>query len=89
MAKKLEMAKVGAEILVSIGVSVIVGGAIVMVKPPKLGTIKKIATCVGGYALASMVADRTVAYVDEKITETIKQVKNIFTVETKDSEENN
>jgi len=76
--KKLELIKGGLELLTSIGVGVLAGSAIGLVKPQNLGRIKKIAVGVGGIALSNMAADRTVEYVDEKWDETETSVREFF-----------
>ena len=40
MEKKLDMVLGGVELLVALGVSTLVGGALVLVKPSKLGVVK-------------------------------------------------
>lgn len=76
--KKLSLIKSGLELLVSIGVGVITGSAINMVKPQNMNVIKKIAVGVGGLALANMVADKTVEYVDQQWDETTNKIKELF-----------
>ena len=43
MEKKLEVVLGGLELLVAVGVSTLVGSALILVKPTNLGAIKKIA----------------------------------------------
>ena len=78
MGKKLEMAKGGVELLLALGVSTLVGGAIAIVKPAKLGAIKKIAVGIGGLAISSMAVDGVNAYVDKTFKETVDGFKGIF-----------
>lgn len=82
--KKLSLIKGGLELLVSIGVGAITGSAIKMVKPQNIGAIKKIAVGIGGLALANMVADKTVDYVDQQWEDTAKKIKEFFTKKKED-----
>ena len=78
MEKKLNIVLGGVELLVAIGVSTLVGGAVGMVKPAKLGAIKKIAVGIGGLAISSMAVDGVNAYVDKTFKETVDGFKGIF-----------
>ena len=83
---KVELAISGAEVLTAIGVSTLVGGAIALVKPAKLGVIRKIAVSVGGMAIASMATDGVVAYVDKTVHAMIDSVKGVFVKKDKPEE---
>ena len=83
---KVELAISGAEVLTAIGVSTLVGGAIALVKPAKLGVIRKIAVSVGGMAIASMATDGVVAYVDKTVHSMIDSVKGVFVKKDKPEE---
>lgn len=63
--KKLEIVKLGVEVVVGIGVGMIAGSAIGTV-PVAGGILAKIATKAGAIALESMVVDKTTNYIDEK-----------------------
>lgn len=78
MNKKLDMVLGGVQLLVAIGVSTLVGGAIALVKPNNLGAIKKIAVGVGGFVISNMAVNGVNTYVDEKVTETVEQIKGLF-----------
>lgn len=78
MNKKLDMVLGGVQLLVAIGVSTLVGGAIALVKPNNLGAIKKIAVGVGGFAISNMAVNGVNTYVDKKVTETVEQIKGLF-----------
>lgn len=78
MANKTDMVIGGVEVLVALGVSTLVGGAIAIVKPAKLGLIKKIAVGVGGAAISCMASDGVINYVDEKLKSTVDQIKAVF-----------
>lgn len=72
---KIDLAIGGAELLTAIGVSTLVGGAVVLVKPANLGVIRKMACSAAGLAIASMATDGVVAYVDKSIHSAIDSVK--------------
>lgn len=78
MEKKLNMVLGGVELLVAIGVSAIVGSALGIVKPAKLGAIKKIAVGVGGVAISGMAVDGVTNYVDKSFREAVDQIKEKF-----------
>jgi len=78
MGKKLDMILGGVELLVAVGVSTLVGSALVLVKPDKLGAIKKIAVGVGGMAISCMAVDGVTDYVDKQFKTTVEQIKEIF-----------
>lgn len=78
MEKKLEMVLGGVELLVAVGVSTLVGGALILVKPDKLGAIKKIAVGVGGMAISCMAVDEVTSYVDKQFKTTVGQIKGIL-----------
>lgn len=87
---KVELVIGGAELLTAIGVSTLVGGAVVLVRPSNIGVIRKVACSVGGLAIASMATDEVVAYVDKTARSTIDGFKGIFKKkepETKDESE--
>lgn len=87
MGKKLEMVKGGVELLLALGVSTLVGGAIAIVKPAKLGAIKKIAVGAAGFAVSSMAIDGVTAYVEKQIDSVVDGIKKVF--EKKKPEEEN
>ena len=78
MEKKLNMVLGGVELLVAIGVSTLVGSAVGMVKPAKLGAIKKIAVGAGGLAISSMAVDGVNAYVDREFKAAVEGFKGVF-----------
>ena len=78
MGKKLEMVKGGVELFLALGVSTLVGGAIAIVKPAKLGAIKKVAVSAAGLAISSMAIDGVTDYVEKQIDKTVDEVKKIF-----------
>jgi len=87
MEKKLDMVLGGVELLVALGVSTLVGSALVLVKPAKLGAIKKIAVGVGGMAISCMAVDGVTDYVDKQFKSTVAQVKEIFKKKEPETEE--
>ena len=78
MEKKLDMVLGGVELLVALGVSTLVGSALVLVRPAKLGVIKKIAVGVGGMAISCMAVDGVTNYVDKQFKTTVAEFKEIF-----------
>ena len=82
MEKKLDMVLGGVELLVALGVSTLVGSALVLVRPAKLGAIKKIAVGVGGMAISCMAVDGVTNYVDKQFTTTVAEFKEIFKKKT-------
>lgn len=78
MGKKMDIIVNGVELLVAIGVSTLVGGALVMVKPAKLGVIKKIAVGVGGAAVSCMATDGVVKYVDHELRIVTNKIQEFF-----------
>ena len=86
MEKKLDMVLGGVELLVALGVSTLVGGALVLVKPSKLGVVKKIAVGLAGTAISCMAVDGVTDYVDKQVRSTVTQVKEIFKKEPETEE---
>ena len=76
--KKLEMLKGGIELLVTVGVGTLVGGALVLVKPAKLGVIKKVAVSAAGLAITSMATDGVTEYVEKKFDDVVNTVKEVM-----------
>ena len=76
---KLGLLKVGTELVVSIGVSAIVGSAINQIAGPNLKLPKKLAVGVGGVVLSGMIADMATTYADVKIDEYVEIVTRVFT----------
>ena len=86
MEKKLDMVLGGVELLVALGVSTLVGSALVLVRPAKLGAIKKIAVGVGGMAISCMAVDGVTNYVDKQFKTTVAEFKEIFKKKTPEEE---
>lgn len=78
MEKKLKLVIGGIELLVAIGVSTLVGGAMALVKPSKIGPIKKIGVGLAGLAVSAMATDVVNEYVEEQLTTTVEKVKEFF-----------
>lgn len=78
MKKKMDIVLGGIELLVALGVSTLVGSALVLVKPTNLGAIKKVAVGVGGMAISCMAVDEVTNYVDKQFHQTVQQFKNAF-----------
>jgi len=74
--KKLELLKSAAGFVVSVGVGAIVGNAVQSTTPDTTGTFKKVCVCVGSFVLASMIKHEAVKYTENKIDDTVVQVKD-------------
>jgi len=66
---KLELLKSAAELIVSIGVSSVVGNAIKASLPENTKVVRKVAVGIGGFVLSSMVGDMASKYATESIDE--------------------
>ena len=75
--KKLELAKLGVDIVVSVGVGIISGNALAMVTPVTGGVLTKICTKVGATVLESMMVSKATDYADETIDYLHKKVQEI------------
>lgn len=75
---KLTLLKAAVEIIVSVGVGAIISNAVKATTPANVGFIKKLCIGMGALILTGMVTDSATKYTEEKITETTKQIKNIF-----------
>jgi len=73
--KKLEIVKVGLELLASMGVGTLVGGGVNLVKPANLNRFKSISVVIAGFALSNMISDKTTEYIDTKWNEVTTQIK--------------
>lgn len=80
--KKLEMVLGGIELLAALGVSTLVGGALVLVTPVKLGAIKKIAVGIAGVAISCLATDTVTNYMDKQFKEILEQFKDVFKKKT-------
>lgn len=76
--KKLEMVKGGVELLVTVGVGTLVGGALMLVKPAKLGVAKKMAVGVAGLVITSMATDSVTDYFEKKFDEVATSIKEVI-----------
>ena len=76
--KKLEMVKGGIGVLVTMGVSTLVTGALILITPNKLGAIKKIAVGVAWLAISCMAVEAVTTYVEKQIDQLVEQFKDIF-----------
>lgn len=84
--KKLEMVHGGLNMVVALGVSTIVGGAIMICSPNKMGVIKKIAASIGGMAISCMAVDGVNEYVDRQWHSAVGAVKSLFEVKNDEEE---
>lgn len=78
MENKMKLALGGVELLIGIGVSALVGGAIAIVKPNKLGLIKKVSVGLAGFAISAMAVDGVTNYVHTEITDFVDELKGVF-----------
>ena len=69
MKNKWETVKLVSGVVISVGVSAIMGEFLRSNSPTQINAFKKLCVGIGGFALASMVANKTVDYADEKIEE--------------------
>ena len=76
--KKLDMVLGGIEIFTAIGVSTLVGGAVMLVKPNNLGIIKKIGVEIAGLAIASMAVDKVTDYVNDELRPIATKIEKRF-----------
>ena len=84
--KKLDILKGVAELVVSVGVSAIVGNTIKTTTPPDIHVIKKVCVGIGGFVLSGMIGDKTAEYASNQIDETVEKIQN-FIRPTENSEE--
>lgn len=75
--KKLELVKLGVDVVVGIGVGIISGNALAMVTPVTGGVLTKICTKVGATVLESMMVSKATDYVDETIDDLQEKVQKI------------
>ena len=76
--KKIEMIKAAGGIIVSIGVSAIVGNVIKSTNSESTGAIKKLCVAAGAIVLSSMISDKAVEYVGEKFDRAVEAAKKIM-----------
>lgn len=84
--KKIEMVKGGLELLATIGVGTLVGGALVLVKPAKMGVIKKMAVSVAGLAITGMATDGVTKYIGKQFDEIATAIKEVMGKKSKEEE---
>lgn len=75
---KLELLKDATELVVSIGVSSIVGNTLKLVKDPTARLPKRFAVAIGGIVLSSMISDKAGEYVSGRIDKTAEQIHTIL-----------
>jgi hypothetical protein len=76
--KRKEMIKTGVGIVVSVGVSTIIGSAIKMVSPTEdMGVVKKLCVGVGALVLTSMIGEAVLRYTDAKFEQAVSGAKNM------------
>lgn len=89
---KLDAVKNIAKIAVSIGVGAVVGNAVKCTTPEDTKGIGKILVALGSLVVANMISDKAADYTEEKIDETINDVKEALAeveVETEVKKEEN
>lgn len=72
---KLEAIKNIAKVAVSIGVGAVVGNAVKCTTPEDTKGIGKILVALGSLAVANMISDKAADYTEEKIDETVNDIK--------------
>jgi hypothetical protein len=75
---KLDFLKGATELVVSIGVSSIVGNTIKLVKEPGTKLPKRFAIAVGGIVLSSMIADKAGEYATGRIDQAAESIDRIL-----------
>lgn len=75
---KLELLKDAAELMVSVGVSSIVGNTLKMVKDPTAKLPKRFAVAIGGIVLSSMISDKAGEYATGRIDKLAEHINNIL-----------
>jgi len=76
--KKIKILKLGASVVVSIGVGAIVSNLVKCTTPDEVKMIMKICIGAGSLVLASVASDAASKYVEEKIDETVDMVKDLI-----------
>lgn len=76
--KKRDVVKTVAGVVVSTGVSIIVGNAIKGFSPKDANLVVKGLVVVGGFALSGMVSDKASQYVENMIDETADQLSGVM-----------
>jgi hypothetical protein len=83
---KIELAKTIGGIIVSVGVSAIVGNAIKITTPAGIGAIKGACMSVGAMVLSSMISEHATKYTETKIDEAVAYVKDMVMEKEPDEE---
>ena len=78
--KILEIAKLAAEVVVSFGVSAVVGNAIKAGTPENAKVYKKVAIGIGGFVLSSIAAEHASRYATESIDGIADRVTQVVSV---------
>jgi len=74
--KKLDILKGVAELVVSVGVSAIVGNTIKTTTPPDIHMIKRVCVGVGGFVLSGMIGDKTAEYASKQIDDLSDKIRH-------------
>ena len=73
----LGLIKVGLKVITGLGVSTVIDRGVAMMTPTNIKGAKKVFMKVGGFVLSSMVVTKATDYVEEVITETVQQIKDL------------
>jgi len=76
--KKIEMVLGGLELLAALGVSTLVGSALGLVTPAKMGIIKKLGVGIAGTAISLMAQEAVTSYMDKQFKEILGQFRDVF-----------
>lgn len=72
---KVDIFKQVSSMVVSIGVSAIIGNTVRATTPAQVNTIKKVCIGVGGFVLTSMVSGAATKYSEAKIDDSVNSIK--------------
>lgn len=78
MEQKLNMVKEGVSIVVSIGVGILAGNAILLCKPKKLNALKAVAVKVGSVVIADLVSVKAVEHFEGQWDECLTTLREFF-----------
>lgn len=85
--KTLDIFKGVAELVVSVGVSAIVGNTIKTTTPPDIHLIKKVCVGVGGFVLSAMVGDKTAEYTSKQIDDATEKIRQAISKPSREEKE--
>ena len=81
---KLGMIKGAISLVAGLGVGNIVDNGIKMIQPKQMGSLQKMVTKVGGFALSMFVADKVTDHIEEVWTKTKNNIKKFVSKSEKE-----